>query len=438
MRLPVLAAVLTLLVAAPASAGVPLIDYSLQGTTGDNGWYVSNVTIVWSINWNGSTPVSSTCPAAQLVQQDTPPVGAAQTCSATNAAGTSSASTTPLHIDRTKPTVTGAALGRTADHNGWFNHPVGVTWSGSDASSGVASCSSYTYAGPDSAAASPAGTCRDVAGNVSAPAPTTFKYDATPPDVTGANPDRGPDSHGWYVRPLTLAFFATDATSGVDSCDTVTYQGPDRPDPFGVNGGCRDKAGNTGIEPFPIAYDADPPTLTRLSAVGGDTVASLSWRASSDTRTIRIIRRPGPKKPIFQGKAQKFGDRRLRNGVRYRYIVTAIDGPGHRTTETIRARPTAWLLTPSPGAHRKAPPWLRWKRVKHATYYNIQLYRGKTKILSAWPSGPRLKLQSAWRYAGKWHRLAPGTYRWYMWPAYGNPSQRRYGRLRGARMFKMI
>ena len=50
--------------------------------------------------------------------------------------------------------------------NGWYNHPVGVSFAGSDATSGLAGCSTTTYSGPDSGNASVAGTCTDNAGNV--------------------------------------------------------------------------------------------------------------------------------------------------------------------------------------------------------------------------------------------------------------------------------
>ena len=54
-----------------------------------------------------------------------------------------------IGIDRTPPQLVGLEPGRPANANGWFNRPVKLTFVGSDATSGVASCSSTTYGGPD-------------------------------------------------------------------------------------------------------------------------------------------------------------------------------------------------------------------------------------------------------------------------------------------------
>src|SRR6185295_19279344 len=159
------------------------------------------------------------------------------------------------------------------------------------------------------------------------------------------------------------------------------------------------------------------------------------WRTSGDTRVVRVERTPGPSHPLYEGGASKFQDRRLRNGVRYRYALTAIDAAGHATRRVLTVRPTARLLAPGVDARPKRPPRLRWKRSPKARYYNVQLYRGKRKVLSAWPRRTRLQLHSAWRYGGRWQRLAPGTYRWYVWPGYGPRAERRYGRVLGTRTF---
>ena len=84
-------------------------------------------------------------------------------------------------IDATPPAVT-ATPARVADSNGWYNKPVGVSFSGTDATSGVANCSASTYAGPDSASAQVSGTCTDAAGNVGS-ATLGLAYDATPPQL---------------------------------------------------------------------------------------------------------------------------------------------------------------------------------------------------------------------------------------------------------------
>ena len=73
---------------------------------------------------------------------------------------------------------------RAADAGGFYNHPLTATWTGVDATSGIASCTSTPYSGPDGTGISLTGTCKDKAGNVSAPVPFVFNYDATPPALT--------------------------------------------------------------------------------------------------------------------------------------------------------------------------------------------------------------------------------------------------------------
>jgi hypothetical protein len=67
--------------------------------------------------------------------------------------------------------------------------------------------------------------------------------------------------------------------------------------------------------------------------------------------------------------------------------------------------------------------------VRDADYYNVQVYRGKRKVLSAWPKGTRLQLRESWRFRGKSYRLTPGRYDWYAWPGFGERRDHRYGRM---------
>jgi hypothetical protein len=359
------------------------------------------------------------------------------------------------------PPGVSASADRGPDNNGWYNHAVRVSFSGDDGASGVASCTSATYSGPDAGEADVGGSCTDHAGNVGR-ASLRLKYDSTPPSVE-ARPDRAPDSNGWYKRPVTVAFAGADPLSGVDSCSQpVVYQGPDSAS-ASVAGSCQDKAGNRS-QPSGLAlkFDATPPRLTRLSARATSRGIVLTWAASQDAVSFRVERRPGlrERRPsmIYNGKARTYVDTRPQTGIRYRYTVTALDLATNaatiarvaRTTQTVsrptRATPgrstptraTPALLGPRAGARLGSPPTLRWSAVPRATYYNVQLFRNGRKVLSAWPTRPRLQLAQTWRFEGRPYRLTPGTYRWYVWPGFGARSQSTYGKLVGTQRFTVL
>jgi hypothetical protein len=104
------------------------------------------------------------------------------------------------------------------------------------------------------------------------------------------------------------------------------------------------------------------------------------------------------------------------------------------------ARPSSSsaLLAPRGGARVTKPPLLRWRPVARARYYNVQVFRGGRKVLSAWPTRARLRLGARWKFAGRVQRLTPGVYRWFVWPGYGTPSARRYGQLLGQSTFIVV
>ena len=138
------------------------------------------------------------------------------------------------------PAVSGGSPNRGPDANGWYNHPVSINFNGTDATSGVASCSGPSYGGPDTAGASFTGTCTDQAGNTSAPASFgPIKYDATPPSVS-ASLSRGPDFGDWYKHPVDFGASGSDNLSGIASCSGGTLGG-------GGSGtaSCTDNAGNS-------------------------------------------------------------------------------------------------------------------------------------------------------------------------------------------------
>ena len=330
-----------------------------------------------------------------------------------------------------------AEFSRGADENGWYNHPVRLTFSGS-AFSRIAYCTSpLTYGGPDTSGTTLGGSCVDNAGKVANTTTAPFRYDATPPAITGWHIARRPDHHGWYNHPVRFTFSGTDATSGLDYCTSPTYAGPDSANASAV-GACRDKAGNVAYLGVPLKYDSTPPCLG-AGGEPGDTVVFVRTLACAH---VRIVRSPGLRgkksSTVHRGDAGTFTDRSVRNGVRYTYTITSEDQAGNIATRTVSVIPGARLLSPAVGARLVNPPRLVWTTNPRASYYNVQLYRGKKKILSIWPGHARLQLPKAWKYAGRRYGLKPAQYRWYVWPGFGRRSAGRYGSLIGSGTFVIV
>ena len=346
-----LTALLACAVAEPAPASAPQVDSTTSVAPGPSGWFTGPVTVSWTISGTITGPWDPGC-NARTMSTDTP--GTVLSCSASNGSETTTG-TREIRLDQTPPTHVVATPARPPDAAGWYTAPVGLTWSGSDATSGIASCTTTTYGGPDAMSAAPAGTCVDRAGNVSAPAPFSMAFDVTPPALWDVTATVGAD------RRATVRF-----TPGADALEVTVVRGP----------------GDHGAPSETVA----------------DGAASL--REASD----------GPLAP----------------GRTYTWTVTARDAAGNATTATAVA---ALPATAAQGAGGRARPVVRWRASRHASYYNVQVFRSGRKVLTSWPTVPRLTLPRAWRFGGRAQRLVPGVYAWYVWAGYGPRAQHRYGPL---------
>jgi hypothetical protein len=86
----------------PSDTTAPVITPNVSGTLGNNGWYVSNVTVSWTVEDNESAISSTTGCGSTTINADT--AGTTLTCSATSAGGTDSKSVT-IKRDATAPVV---------------------------------------------------------------------------------------------------------------------------------------------------------------------------------------------------------------------------------------------------------------------------------------------------------------------------------------------
>lgn len=271
------------------------------------------------------------------------------------------------------------------------------------------------------------------------PAIQAFLAGASATDIVDPSPNITTDAPAAFpAGTTTVRFTATDASGNVVSATstvTVSVAGsppPPLPPP------------PAPTQPPLSAPDTTPPRdVSGVRAQSGDRLVVVTWALPPDSDLDRIVvtrslsSSGAPETVVFTGRATRLADRAVQNSVEYRYALVSYDRAGNRSAGVaVVARPTASaLLAPANGARTARPPRLAWVRVANATYYNVQVSRGATKILSAWPAATHLALKRTWRYGGRRQSLVPGVYRWYVWAGFGPRSQRRYGALLGERTF---
>lgn len=270
------------------------------------------------------------------------------------------------------------------------------------------------------------------------------------------------------TNALIEKFLADRATDLVDPSPKVTT---DAPSTFGfgtttVTFTAVDASGNTSTakgtvevrRPSPTGAGQPAPVVTAgtslpertppgnvqgLSIRVSGRSALLTWRPpAGDFDHVAITRRIGVGSPVtvYRGTGTRFVDHRLKPGVVYRYLVVSVDSTGNQSTGAVAiARAKTQLLDgPAEDQRVTVPVVLHWRAVARATFYNVQVFRGKTKVFSSWPTEDKLVLPTRWTYAGKTRRLVRGRYTWYVWPARGTRRAPKYAPLEGFNTFVVV
>jgi LysM repeat protein len=359
-----------LLIFAPAAGAAP-ITVTCNGGGCSGGWYKTSVTVAFAWDATGAGKTNG-CGTATVTADTT---NWSQTCVVHYVNGSQSELSVTIRKDASPPAVTGASAGRDPDSNGWYNHPVPITFTGSDGVSGIASCTSVTYAGPDSSSASVSGACTDQAGNVSGSTSFSLKYDATPPTISNVNaePDDGAAILTWSSSSDVKAI-EIDRTPGSNGgAASVVFKGlASRFEDRGLKNNAKyaytvtafDEAGNKASQSVTIV-----PGAKLYSPARGANVTSpplLAWR------------------PVA--------------GATY-YNLQLYYGVG-----------SALRRVASLGVSGK-------------------------KVLSTWPRQPKYRLAKAWKFNGKARKLNRGHYRWYVYPGIGKRTANKYGPLIGSSDF---
>ena len=127
-----------------------------------NGWFNHRIDFVVSAT-DSASGIASCDPIPSYSGPDRASVGVVARCS--DRAGHQASGRDTFKYDDTPPARMRAARGRAPDRYGWYAHDLRVRFRASDATSGLAACTSPVYRGPNSSRAAVKGRCQDRAGN---------------------------------------------------------------------------------------------------------------------------------------------------------------------------------------------------------------------------------------------------------------------------------
>jgi hypothetical protein len=182
-------------------------------------------------------------------------------------------------LDNTGPVVT-ATRTPAANAAGWNNGTAGLTWTATDAGSGIATgpTPASDSQSVDTAGVTKTATATDRLGNAGSGA-AIVKVDKTNPTI-GASRSPQANGDGWNNSDVTVALSCTDTLSGIKSCTgggtkVVSTEGANQ----SLTASAVDNADNSASTTVgPISIDKTAPTLT--GAVAGGTLGDNGWYRS--------------------------------------------------------------------------------------------------------------------------------------------------------------
>jgi hypothetical protein len=254
----------------------PTISGSPTTAANGSGWYMNDVTIKWTCVDALSGIVA--CPGNSVIDTEGSDLFASASVS-DKADNSASATVAGINIDKTDPTVTATVTPKDANGYGWYNANVTVKFDGSDAGSGIASCTAEAIFSAEGASQTASGTCTDKAGRTSTAATVTVSIDRTAPTISGS-PTTVANGKGWYKDDVTIDWTCADALSGIVACpgnSVISTEGSNRSAEESVS----DKAGNSASATVSgINLDKTDPTVTPAVAPAANT---YGWHNANAT-----------------------------------------------------------------------------------------------------------------------------------------------------------
>jgi hypothetical protein len=220
----------------------PTLGHTLSPKPNADEWNNADVTVTFTAKDDdkGSGVASLTAP----ITVSTETAGQVVTGTAKDTAGNVGTDSVTVKLDKTAPTITGAITAGTKTASGWYNGPVTVTFTCSDALSGIGTCPDPVVLSANGANAA-SGIATDKAGNTASARVAGINIDQEKPTLTTAdvNVQGGTFTVG-SVPAATCT--ATDSFSGLASCRvTVTGGNSNGVGTFTYTATATDNAGNT-------------------------------------------------------------------------------------------------------------------------------------------------------------------------------------------------
>jgi hypothetical protein len=296
-----------------------------------------------------------------------------------------------VSVDTTNPTATVAVSGQSPA--GVVRGVVGVSGTGADALSGVAS-SVFHVGAPGACAAGP---------------------------VLGAVWDTSGVANGSYEVCNVVTDNAGHTATAVAALTVANLQPlvVASPAPGGAAPPPTASVSALGDKVAPHAPSKLSAVLPRSRPSSGGARVTLHWvnpTAADLDRVVAVLNLSrSPRDPgdgsVIASSLRPSGSFTLRAGQRAHVAVFAYDHNGNVSAPARRTVSLAPLLPlrPLTGSVVPGPPLLTWKAKQGTAYYNVQLFHKGRRVLVDWPSRASYRIP-----AGK---LEPGTYVWYVWPA---------------------
>lgn len=253
--------------------GNPTIDGAQSPVANDAGWNRGDVTVGFECADSGSGVES--CEPPVTLRDETPLGNDGQLVTgnvADRAGNTAQTTVGPIRIDRTKPTLTGAAT-EPANALDWYRDDVTVAWDAQDGLSGVDESTvpqDSVITGEGKALDAGPQSVKDMAGNESETTNgPSVAIDRTKPLIE-ATTATDPNAAGWFDSAVTVEFACSDALSGVQECTEAATLADDGTGQSAA-GTATDNAGNTADDAVTgIRIDSHAPRSVASVTCSGD------------------------------------------------------------------------------------------------------------------------------------------------------------------------